>query len=308
MASVDLVVPAYAPAPVLAGLVASVRAQSDPSWTLTLVDDAHPDPGLAAWARTLDDDRVRYVRNPENLGLSRNFNHCLTFARAELVTLVGSDDLLLRDYVATVRETFRRHPDATMVQPGVEVVDGDGRATTSLVDLAKKHVYAPRGGQEVRLSGEALAVSLLRGNWLYFPSICWRTEAVRRVGFPEDLHTLLDLATEIELAEDGATLVATPTVCFRYRRHRASVSAWRARDGSRFAEERAFFGAVAQRMDDRGWRRAERAARRHLSSRLNALSLVPGAVTAGSGSQARMLLSHALRPGATTVTRSAARP
>ena len=299
MTTVDLVVPAYAPASVLAELVAGVRAQSDPSWTLTLVDDAHPDPGLEAWARTLDDDRIRYVRNPENLGLSRNFNHCLSFARAPLVTVVGSDDLLLPGYVATVRDTFRRHPDATMIQPGVEVVDGDGRPTTSLADLVKKHIYAPRGRDEVSLSGEALAVSLLRGNWLYFPSICWRTEAVRQVGFREDLHTLLDLATEIELAEAGATLVTTPTICFRYRRHRDSVSAWRARDGSRFAEERAFFGAVAQRMADRGWRRAERAARRHVSSRLNALSLVPGAVTAGSGAQARALLGHALRPGAT---------
>lgn len=294
--TVDLVVPAYAPAAVLAELVASVRAQTDPAWTLTLVDDAHPDPALAAWARTLDDDRIRYVRNPENVGLSRNFNRALGFARAELVTLVGSDDLLGPEYVATVRDTSRRHPDAAMIQPGVEIVGADGRSTTSLVDLVKKHVYGPPTRREVRMSGEALAVSLLRGNWLYFPSLCWRTEAVRTVGFPESLHTLLDLATEIELTEAGATLVATPTVCFRYRRHAASASSWRAQDGSRFAEERAFFTATADRMAARGWRRAERAARHHVSSRLNALSLVPGALVSGGWRGARPLWRHASGP------------
>ena len=37
------------------------------------------------------------------------------------------------------------------------------------------------------LAGEDLAVSLLRGNWTYWPSLAFRTEAVRRQGFIDDL-------------------------------------------------------------------------------------------------------------------------
>lgn len=290
MTAVDLLVPAYAPATVLDELVTSVRAQSAPDWRLVIVDDAYPDGDLPAWADGLDDERIVYRRNRTNLGLSRNFNRCLAEARAGLVTFVGSDDLLLPGYVATVRAAHHRHPEAAMIQPGVEIVDAYGRPRRSLVDMAKRHLYAPSGDREVVLAGEELAVSLLRGNWLYFPSLCWRTDALDRIGFREDLHTVLDLATELALVRAGHALVAEPTVCFRYRRHPASVSSWRARDGSRFDEEKDFFVAEAERMRERGWHRAARAARRHVSSRLNALSLLPGCV--GDGAGTRALLRH----------------
>jgi glycosyltransferase involved in cell wall biosynthesis len=296
MTTVDLLVPAYGPVRMLAELVDSVRAQSDPHWRLVIVDDAYPDDDLASWARALDDERIVYLRNPENLGLSRNFNRCLAEARGELVTLVGSDDVLLPEYVAVVRAAHGRHPEAAMIQPGVSVVDDDGEPARTLVDLAKKYVYAPARDREVVLSGERLAASLLRGNWLYFPSLCWRREALVGVGFQEHLHTVLDLATELELVRADHALVVDPTVCFRYRRHRGSVSSWRARDGSRFDEEKAFFAAEARRMRERGWARAARVARWHLSSRLNALCLVPGAARARDGAARGALLRHALLP------------
>jgi hypothetical protein len=86
-----------------------------------------------------------------------------------------------------------------------------------------------------------------------------------------------------------------PQVCFRYRRHRSSVSSARALDGSRFVEERRFFSAEADRMAARGWRRAARAARRHYASRLNALSLLPAAVRhRRSAGAPRALTRHVL--------------
>lgn len=292
--TVDILVPAYGPALALAELVESVLAQSDPAWRLTIIDDAYPDEALPGWAAGLCDARIKYVRNSANLGLTRNFAHSLSFVSQELVTLLGSDDLLLPAYVETVRAAHARHPRAAMIQPGVEVIDEEGRQHAGLADLAKKYLYAPRSTGETVLGGEPLAASLLRGNWLYFPSLCWRADLLTEVGFSSDLHTVLDLATELAMVEAGETLVATPTVCFRYRRHRSSVSSWRAADGSRFLEERAFFRSTAARMRARGWRRAERAARRHLSSRLNALSLVPAALRGGSLRGARLLLRHAL--------------
>jgi len=37
----------------------------------------------------------------------------------------------------------------------------------------KRRVYAPRVHGAKLFGGEELAVSLLRGNWMYFPAICW---------------------------------------------------------------------------------------------------------------------------------------
>jgi hypothetical protein len=74
------------------------------------------------------------------------------------------------------------------------------------------------------------------------------------------------------------------------------VSSTRAHDGTRFAEERAFFAEAAARFDALGWPRAARAARWHLTSRLHALRTLPGLLAAGHLDAARAGLRGALTP------------
>ncbi|MDN5747904.1 MAG: glycosyltransferase [Pseudonocardia sp.] len=275
--------------------VRSVLAQDDPHWRLTVVDDsgALPDQGLAAWCAELGDPRVRYLRNAHNLGINRNFQRCVELVEHELAVIVGMDDLMLPGYVGIVRRAHAAHPDVAIVQPGVEIVDGDGAPVRTLVDLSKRWVYAPRISTATVLGGEELAASLLRGNWLYFPSICWRAGPLHRTGFREGLSVVQDLALVLDLVLGGESLLVEPTTCFRYRRHQASVSSAHAADGRRFAEERGFFLDTAQRMAAHGWPRAARAARRHLSSRINALVRLPSAARQGRRDGVRTLARHA---------------
>jgi hypothetical protein len=145
------------------------------------------------------------------------------------------------------------------------------------------------------LAGEELAVSLLRGNWLYFPSLCWRTGPLQRTGFREGLSVVQDLALVLDLVLAGETLLVVPAPGFRYRRHRASVSAALAADGRRFTEERAFFRETADRMAAHGWTRAARVARLHLSSRINALTQLPLALRNRQADGVRTVARHAFR-------------
>lgn len=295
MTTVDVMLPHYGRLDLVQATVRSVLAQDDPNWRLTILDDTGEaaDDALADWCAGLSDERVRYLRNPRNLGINRNFQQCVDRAEHELVVIIGNDDLMLPNYVATVRRAHAAHPDAAIIQPGVEVVGADGARARSLVDMSKRWVYAPRVTGPTVLAGEELATSLLRGNWLYFPSLCWRSGPLRRTGFREGVDVVQDLALVLDLVLDGESLLVEPTTCFRYRRHDASVSSAHAADGRRFAEERAFFLETAQRMADRGWPRAARAARRHLSSRINALTRLPAAARHGGLDGVRTLARHA---------------
>lgn len=295
MTTVDVMLPHYGRPELVQETVRSVLAQDDPHWRLTVVDDSgeNADDTLARWCADLGDDRVRYERNPRNLGINRNFQRCVELVEHELAVLIGNDDLMLPGYVGTVRRAYAAHPEATIVQPGVEVVDSDGLPTRTLVDLSKRWIYAPRVEQPTVLAGEDLAVSVLRGNWLYFPSLCWRSEPLRRTGFRDGLSVVQDLALVLDLVLVDATLLVEPTTCFRYRRHSGSVSSAQAADGRRFAEERAFFLETADRMTARGWPRAARAARYHLSSRLNALTRLPAAARHSGVGAVRTLARHA---------------
>lgn len=275
--------------------VESVLAQDAGGWRLTIIDDAYPDPEPGAWAAALDDPRVTYVRSAENRGVNGSFREAVRTAAAPYTVIMGCDDLLLPGYVRRIRELAEAHPGAAYLQPGVEVIDADGVVTKPLADRVKA-ALRPRlaGGVPRELGGEALAASLLRANWTYFPSIAWRTDALKRFDFRPDYEVVLDLALQIEIVESGGRMVLDDRPAFRYRRHAASVSSWRAAEGSRFDEERRYLAEAATGMRRRGWNRAARAAATRATSRLNALSVLPRAVVARDGSGARVLLRHGL--------------
>ncbi len=295
MTRFDIMLPYYGQVDLMKAAVTSVLRQTDPDWRLTVVDDGQ-EPGVPEWFASLADDRVRYQRNPHNLGVTGNFRKCVDLAEYPHMIMMGSDDIMLPNYVATVRSVLDEYPDAAMVQPGVEVIDGDGRVVRTLTDEAKRRVYAPRLTGRTVMAGEELAASLLRGDWLYFPSLCWRTDAVKAASFREDLHIIQDLALVIDLVERGGRLAVDPTVCFQYRRHVVSASGASAAAGTRFAEARNYFLDAADRMTALGWRKAARAAHWYTSSRLHAASLLPGAVRRRNGAAIRALCRHAFGP------------
>jgi glycosyltransferase involved in cell wall biosynthesis len=288
--------PFYGDPTLFRAAVQSVLDQTDPHWRLVVIDDLYPDLEPGAWLRSLGDSRVVYHRNFSNLGVAGNFARCIELAESTHAVIVGCDDLFLPNYVSRLRALIEEFPDASYFQPGVEVIDSLGRVRRPLPDRVKDR-YRPAVSGAIELSGEQVATSLLRGNWTYFPSICWRTAVLREHGFRSDLHVVLDLALQIDIVLDGNTLVLDSEPTFQYRRHSASVSSWKANDGSRFLEERSFFLSTAARLRARGWPTAARAATHHYSSRLNALTRVPAAIAAGSGSGIRSLLTHTFGTG-----------
>ncbi|MEQ3551216.1 glycosyltransferase [Pseudonocardia nematodicida] len=291
-ATVDVMLPFYGDPDLLRRAVRSVLDQHRTDWRLTVVDDGYPDDTIEPWFAALDDDRVRYRRNPRRLGAQPNNRFCIEAVELPYFVMMGADDLMRTDYLDTVLALHEQHPEAAVVQPGVEIMDEADRPVRPLADRVKA-VLAPSGTGPRELSGEPLAVSLLRGNWLYNPSLCWRTDALKAGGIPESAD-VFDLALPIEVIASGGSIVVDDHVCFRYRRHRSSDSGSGATAGNRFAEERRYFAAEAARMAARGWPRAARAARRHVSSRLNAAVQLPGAALRRDTAALRALAHHLL--------------
>ncbi len=295
-AAIDVALPYYGDVDLMKQAVRSVLGQQFQDWRLFVVDDGFPDPEPARWfADDVDDPRVTYQRNERNLGANGNYRKCLDLATAPILVVMGADDVMQPNFLQLATDSFEAFGDAAVVaQCGVAVIDERGRLVRPLGDRVKQR-YAPRVDAPTLLAGEDLAVSVLRANWTYFPSLAWRTESVRRIGFREGLHVTQDLALILDTARDGGGLVVDPTLGFLYRRHSQSDSSVKALDGRRFDEERALFAAEAQDFTRRGWVRAARAARRHLTSRINALTLLPTAVRSGNVTALGKLVRHVIR-------------
>ena len=276
--------------------VESVRAQTDEDWRLTIIDDCYPDESVEEHFRTETDSRIVYTRNAVNVGITENFRESVRRATTPFITIIGCDDLLHPDYVALVRRIADAVPDADVIQPGVDVIDDEGRKVLPLVDRVKQRLLAPRRPGITTFRGEQMATTLMRGNWLYWPSLSLRVETLRRIDFTDDLPVIQDLALLMDIAFDGGVLASTPTVAFSYRRHGGSASQRSLLDGERFRDERRYFRAAREMARRKGWKRTVRAARIRAMSRLHGLAALPAVLRHGTSRGVRSALAHVVDP------------
>jgi len=289
--AVDVLFPYYGDVALMKEAVRSVLRQSYGDFRLIVVDDGYPDDSIPGWFDSLGDSRISYERNETNLGANANYMKCLGKATNELLVVMGADDVMLPNHLEWLVDRAQRFPEADVFQPGVFVIDQNGAPSNTLVERAKDH-YRPKGTGPRLLSGETLAVTLVRGDWLYFPSLGWRTETIQRFGFRPEYNVVQDLALVLDILMKGGHLLLDDNATFLYRRHSGSDSSWRALEGTRFAEERAFFRVIAAEMSALKWSRAARAAKARVSSRLHAASLMPKAVAKRKWTGVRNLSSH----------------
>lgn len=280
--TVHFVIPFYGRPALLVETITSIRALTNPDWRLTVIDDGWPTTEIPDHIGELADPRITYRRNAERQGTAGNLYRCLQVAAegdAEIVNFLGADDLVEPVYVDVVEQAFARHPDAVMVQPGVTVIDEEGRPVMPLGDRIKR-----LSGRSARrrgvTSGEEAVTRLMHGNWLYWPSVALRREALSRTGPWVDVDGISDFAHAVDVLLGGGTLVVDPTPAFRYRRHASNDSSTRAASGVRWEQEDRYFRQIAATLRDRGWRRAARAAELHLSSRLHQSLVRASAVAA----------------------------
>ncbi|GAA1629297.1 glycosyltransferase family 2 protein [Georgenia ruanii] len=297
--TIDIMLPYYGDVAMMKAAVSSVLAQDDGDFRLTVIDDAYPDPAVPEYFAGLaaEDPRVVYLRNDTNLGANANYRKCVALVEHPITVIMGADDVMLPGYLTTVRSAFD-DADVSLVQPGVEVIDENGDVYAPLGDRVKAWVRRRAVGRSSRavVAGEAAAASLMSANWLYFPSVAWRSAELKTHPFRREYDVVQDLALAIDVVRSGGKIAVLEDVCFRYRRHRQSDSAVRAVDGRRFAEEHRLFAAYAEEFQRLGWSHAARAARLHGSSRLHALTLLPQALSTRQWRGLRALVSHAVLP------------
>ncbi|WP_404320443.1 glycosyltransferase family 2 protein [Arthrobacter luteolus] len=293
MTAVDVMFPYYGDVELMKQAARSVMGQQHQDWRLVVIDDGYPDPEPARWFAEITDPRVSYQRNEKNLGANGNYRKAVELVEAPITVIMGADDIMLPNYLTAVVASFEAFPEASAVQPGVQVIDELSRATTPLADRVKKAAL-PRGAQRRQLGGEDLATSLLRAGWHYFPSIAWKSEMLKRIGFRSTFDVVQDLALLLDIAAADGSMVLTPELAFLYRRHSGSDSSVRALDGRRFDEERRFFEGEAARFEQLGWNRAARAAKLHLTSRLNAAALIAQSTAGGKFGYIPKLAKHVI--------------
>jgi glycosyltransferase involved in cell wall biosynthesis len=244
--------------------IESVRAQTIENWEVVVIDDCGPEPADAL-VQILGDDRIRYIRNETNLGLARNWNECIRQSAAPLVTLLHCDDRLRPTYGEAVLAAAADFPAVAAIFTDAAIIGPDGHPARSLPDFVKRFARRPRVDHTV--AADRGLASVLGNNYIFCPSICYRTALVGMQPFDPRWAMVLDLDNIARLLLHDQRLRGIRQPLYEYRRHRSNQTSLLTADATRFSEEIALYREIAAAATSKGWSRSGRVARRRLMVR-----------------------------------------
>src|SRR5450432_750622 len=122
---VSILIPVYNGRRYLAECLDSILAQDFEGMEILIADDGSTDDSrelIQDYAKK--DGRIRWWRNPVNLGLAGNFNGCLRAARGDYIKYVLQDDLLLSpSAIRQMAQALDSDPAVTLVGSASHVID-----------------------------------------------------------------------------------------------------------------------------------------------------------------------------------------
>ena len=127
---VSIGLPVYNGDRYLAEAIESILAQTYDNIELIICDNASTD-------RTQEiceefqrrDHRVKYIRNPENIGGNRNFRKTFELSRGCYFKWASHDDNLAPDFIASCLAVLEKDDDVVLSLPPIVYIDQDGRET-----------------------------------------------------------------------------------------------------------------------------------------------------------------------------------
>lgn len=113
---ISICVPVYNGGAHLQQLLDALLASARGDFEIVMSDDCSSD---GSWEtlqrRAAGDGRLRCERNPDNLGMDRNFAHVASLARGEYLWFSGQDDLIQGDGLARVLDFLAARPDIDFI-------------------------------------------------------------------------------------------------------------------------------------------------------------------------------------------------
>lgn len=163
--------------------------------------------------RIISDERLRYYRHKENIGLNNNFNYCLQQAKGEYFLLLHDDDLIDEDFVEICMREANYNTDFGIIRTGTRVIDSKGNVLHKSQNMA------------AGLSAVNFFKSWFSGKTsFYFCSTLFNTEKLRKIGGFHSKHHLLQDGFAIAKLAAKNDRVDVQEIKASFRKHEGEVT------------------------------------------------------------------------------------
>jgi hypothetical protein len=195
----------------------SIRTQTRAPFELVLCDDGSTDatPSLVEQFAMTVPFPVRLLRNPVNLGSTKNFEQAIQLCRGEVICLCDQDDLWQPDKLARMAAVLEQRPQAAGVFSNAFLIDDDGNRMPG--DLWQRFGFTP--ARQRRFYGEQAPVQLVKSATVTGATLLFRS-SWRETLLPISPLWVHDGWIALLLASMGE-LHALPVCTMSYRLHGA---------------------------------------------------------------------------------------
>lgn len=238
---VSYIIPAYGRADLLERTLYSVLAQKDVhcEWDIVVVDN-NPEEGneTECLIRRMNNSRILYYRNEENIGVDGNYNRCIEVARGEWVAMIHADDLIMDDHLSEMcnfiwnKQNYVKNKDPVYICQRYIEFSNESEIITERekLNLAKegavcrmKLIYN-NGKPELLTQNYAL----FTGFYAALPSfgtMMKRDIMLKYGGFDKELGICEDIITPYRLAADyGVYMAPVPMGYYRFNNNESMKS------------------------------------------------------------------------------------
>jgi glycosyltransferase involved in cell wall biosynthesis len=209
---VSVLIPVYNGGRFLAACLDSILAQDFADMEILIADDGSTDGSPELVQRYAEKDRrIRWWRNPVNLGLAGNFNCCLRAAQGDYIKYVLQDDLLLSpSAIRQMAQALDADPLVTLVGSGSHVIDDQGNRLEIRNSFRRSCV----------MDGKRAIMHCLtsNGNRIGEPSVVMFRRTAAGRGFDERYSQLVDEDFWFHLLAQGRFAYLTGPMC-AFRQH-----------------------------------------------------------------------------------------
>jgi glycosyltransferase involved in cell wall biosynthesis len=123
--------------------IRSILAQTVQDFEIVITDNSGDDESGRV-VRRLNDPRIRYSRNDENIGALNNFKKVADLARGKFLVALPDDDLLKPRSMELMLAAFEKHPTAGIVMAPMDLIDLENRRIFPRFYLFRKMHYRYR--------------------------------------------------------------------------------------------------------------------------------------------------------------------
>lgn len=116
--------------------VTSILNQTVSDFELSILDNNSTD-GTLDWIQSINDSRITIYPSKEPLSIEQNWGRIKDIPKNEFMTMIGHDDILHVDYLATMDELIRNYPDATLYQAHFNYIDAKGEIIRQCQPMAE---------------------------------------------------------------------------------------------------------------------------------------------------------------------------